>query len=257
MGETGYGVINSRRWHNYTSGVKMRARILVLNISLLLISFAITSGCTVLIPREIEPCEVKVDGVYPLLLGKESVTYNLIFNISNPNSVEMILDTLNYSTTIDGNTLAWTLITDDVYIPANKEVKLTSAFSVSIANLISESYLSHGEENLELFPPSYGERYGGITSSKPKLSYQAQQEGIMQLAAFLSVIPLWKTLQGQLPEPSAAETYLWGLPEETVVKNAWDAAPKKEPLFEVEGIASFRSVAGTQELELQSQWQAR
>ncbi len=231
----------------------MRAKILILNVSLLLISFAMTSGCTFLIPREIEPCEVTVDGVYPLFLGKESVTYNLIFNISNPNSVEMILDTLEYSTTVDGNTLAWTLITDYVYIPAGKEVKLTSAFSVSIANLIREAYLSHSEENLELLPPTHGR----ISSSKPERSYQAEEEGTLQLAAFLSVIPLWKTLKGQLPESSEDEMYLWGFSIETVVENAWDAAPKKEPLFEVEGIASFRSVAGTQELEFQSQWQAR
>lgn len=191
----------------------MTATILFLSISLLLFSFAMTSGCTLMIPREIEPCEVTVDGVYPLFLGKESVTYNLIFGISNPNSVETILDTLEYGTAADGNTLAWTQITDDVYIPAGKEVKLTSAFSMSIANLICEAYLSHSEENLELLPPSHGR----ISSSKPVRSYQAEQEGMLQLAAFLSVIPLWKNLKGQLLESSEDEIYLWGFSVETVI----------------------------------------
>ena len=219
----------------------MRSKIGVTCIAILLIlSLVVVSACGPSVPKEIEPCGIKLAGVYPLFLGQESVTYNLVFAVSNPNAIEVVLDTLEFRVSVEGQVLAQAQLLDDVYIPANKEVRITSAFTAPLASLVGEAFMSGGAEHITLLPKPMQE---AIKSGEMDAT-----SGV-GLAAMISCLPLWKTLGAGLPIPDPAMELFFTM--------LWDEIPEKDPLFVVAGSASFLSAAGASEIEFESQWQAK
>lgn len=227
----------------------MKLNIRVISVAMLLVlSLILVSGCA---PSELKAPEVKVAGVYPLQLGAGSIDYEVVFSVYNPNSVMVALDTLEWNistkyTTILGeektSVLARRLLLDDVYIPANTEVKVTSAFAVALATVIGEVYMELGSDALKYLPQSMQD----LISSGQMPPDQAS--GMVQVGAIAAMFPLWKLLGASRPPINPnLDTYL-----ELAV---WEPASAGPPLWTATGTASFRSDAGPAEVEFESQWQ--
>lgn len=230
----------------------MKLKVRVVSIALLIVlSLVLVSGCAPGVPGELKPPEVTLAGVYPLQLGAGSIDYEVVFSISNPNSVMVVLDTLEWNvstkyTTILGeektSVLARRLLLDDVYIPANTEVKVTSAFAVALGTVIGEVYMELGSDALKYLPQSMQDL---ITSGQMAPD---QAAGMVQVGAIAAMFPLWKLIGASRPpiDPQL-DTYL--------ELSVWDAAAEGPPLWTGQGTASFLSAAGPAEVEFQSQWQ--
>lgn len=227
----------------------MKLRIGSIGIVLLLVvSLILASGCA---PKEIKPPEIKVAGVYPLQLGSGSVDYEVVFSIYNPNSVMLVLDTLEwnistkYKTILDEErtaVLARRLLLDDVYIPANSEVKVTSAFAVALSTVIGEVYMELGANALKYLPESMQKliREGQMPPD--------QASGMVSVGAIACMFPLWKLIGASRPPINPnLDTYL-----ELAV---WEPAASGPPLWTVEGTASFFSEAGSVDVPFSLQWQ--
>mgnify|MGYP001098699792 CR=1 FL=1 len=229
----------------------MKQKVRVISVVLLLIiSLILVSGCA---PKELEPPEVKIDGVYPLQLGAGSIDYEVVLSISNPNSVMVVLDTLEwnistqYTTILDEtetSVLARRLLLDDVYIPANTEVKVTSAFAVGLATVIGEVYMAKGADALKYLPQSMQDI---IKSGQMDPNTAAK---MVQVGAIACMFPLWKLVGASRPpiDPNL-DTYL--------ELGVWEPSAEGPPLWTVKGTASFLSAAGPAEVEFESQWQAK
>ena len=231
--------------------MKWKVRVISVALSIVL-SLALLCGCAPGVPGKLEPCEVKVDGVYPLQLGAGSIDYEVVFSIHNPNSVMVILDTLEwnistqYTTILDEvktSVLARKLLLDDVYIPANTEVKVTSAFAVGLATVIGEVYMELGSDALKYLPQTMQD----LISSGQMDSESAA--GMVQVGAIAAMFPLWKLVGASRPpiDPNL-DTYL--------ELSVWDVSPQGPPLWTVSGTASFLSAAGPSEIEFEDQWKA-
>ena len=114
---------------------------------------------------ELQPCEVKLDGIYPMFSGKESVSKAVVLAISNPNDYEVAIDSLGFILIGSSAMLGGTQITHDIYIPANTEVKIETVTCVGFADIIA--FIMGGEG---LGPPQ----------------------------ASAKAVPIWKSLDGVL-----------------------------------------------------------
>jgi hypothetical protein len=227
--------------------MKLKVRVISVALSIIL-SLILLSGCA---PKELEPPKVNVAGVYPLQLGAGSIDYEVVFSISNPNSVMVVLDTLEWNistqyTTILGeektSVLARRLLLDDVYIPANTDVKVTSAFAVALATVIGEVYMELGADALKYLPQTMQ-----VLISSGQMDPETAAN-LVPVGAIACMFPLWKLLGAERPpiDPSL-DTYL--------ELSVWDPAAEGPPLWTVQGTASFLSAAGPAEIEFESQWQ--
>ncbi len=233
--------------------MKMKSKIRVVSVALLLvISLILVGGCAPGVPGKLEPPNVTVAGVYPLNLDSNSVTYNLVFSISNPNSVMVVMDNLEYNISTQYTTildevetmvLARAQLLDDVYIPANTEVRVSNAFSVALGTVIGEVYMAKGADALLYLPEGMQKL---IASGQMDA---ASATGMVSVGAIACMFPLWKLIGAarQAIDPNL-DTYL-----ELAV---WDPAPEGPPLWTVKGTASFFSAAGPAEVEFEDQWQA-
>jgi hypothetical protein len=231
----------------------MKWKIRVVSVALsIILSLALLCGCAPGVPSELKPCEVKVDGVYPLQLGAGSIDYEVVFSIYNPNPIMVVLDTLEWNISTDYVTildevetavLARRLLLDDVYIPANTEVKVTSAFAVAMATVIGEVFMEKGSDCLLYLPQSFQD----LISSGQMPPDQAA--AVVPVGAIACMFSLWKLVGASRPpiDPNM-DPYL-----ELVV---WDGSAEGPPLWTVTGTASFLSAAGSKEQEFSSQWQA-
>jgi len=224
------------------------ARIGAMGIALvLLLTMMLPTGCA---PQEIKPPQVKVSGVYPLQLGAGSVDYEVVFSIYNPNPFMVVLDSLEwnisttYKTILDEErtaVLARRLLLDDVYIPANTEVKVTSAFAVGLATVIGEVYMELGADALKYLPQSMQKLI------KEGQMPPDQAAGMVSVGAIACMFPLWKLIGASRPPINPQlDTYL--------ELSVWEPAESGPPLWTVQGKASFLSDAGPTEVEFQSQW---
>ena len=229
--------------------VKLELRAKVIGIALLLvIGLVLASGCA---PKEIKSPEIKVSGVYPLQLGAGSVDYEVVFSIYNPNSVMITLDTLEWNISTKYKTilneertavLARRLLLDDVYIPANTEVKVTSAFAVALSTVIGEVYMELGADALKYLPESMQKliREGQMPPD--------QASGMVSVGAIACMFPLWKLIGASRPPINPnLDTYL-----ELAV---WEPAASGPPLWTVQGTASFLTEAGVVEVPFELRWQ--
>jgi len=136
---------------------------------------------------EVQPVKIELVSVYPDFAGKESITFSPVFSIYNPNDFEVTLDTLEYWLSAEGKLIAAVQLTDDVYIPANTEIRLKDSVTVGIEGLIGEKVFA---------------------------------EGLPILEAMIMTLPLWKTLGAQcIPAPlpgakDAVEAVLGQMPGE-------------------------------------------
>ncbi len=231
--------------------MKWKVRVVSVVLSIVL-SLALLCGCAPGVPSKLESPEVKVDGVYPLQLGAESVAYEVVFSIHNPNPIMVVLDTLewnistNYTTILDEAktaVLARKLVLDNVYIPANTEVKVTSAFAVALESEIGEVYMALGADALKYLP----ETMQNLISSGQMDPDMAAN--LVPVGAIAAMFPLWKLIGANRPpiDPTL-DTYL--------ELSVWDVSPDGPPLWTVNGTASFLSDAGPSEVDFHSQWQA-
>jgi len=231
----------------------MKWKIRVVSVALsIILSLALLCSCAPGVPSELKPLEVKVDGVYPLQLGAGSIDYEVVFSIYNPNPIMVVLDTLEWNISTDYVTildevetavLARRLLLDDVYIPANTEVKVTSAFAVALATVIGEVFMAKGSDALKYLPETFQEL---ISTGQMDPESAAQ---LVPVGAIACMFSLWKLVGASRPpiDPNL-DTYL-----ELVV---WDGSPEGPPLWTVSGTASFLSAAGPMDQEFSSQWQA-
>ena len=153
-------------------------KLLIVMVALLIAGSVGAAGCAGG-EAELQTCTVELADVYPLFGGKESVTLAAVFDINNPNDFEVILDTLEYTiaATTDEKVVAAAQLADDVYIPAGTEVRVTSAFTIPVSNLIGELMMG---------------------------------AGLPQAKAVPAAMPTWKLLGGQLLDPRMEP--LWGGP---------------------------------------------
>ena len=233
--------------------MKMKSKIRVVSLALLLvISLILVGGCAPGVPGKLEPPNVTVAGVYPLNLDSNSVTYNLVFSISNPNSVMVVMDNLEYNISTQYTTpldevetmvLARAQLVDDVYIPANAEVRVTNAFSVALGTVIGEVYMAKGADAL-LYLPEGMQKLIASGQMDP-----ASATGMVSVGAIAAMFPLWKLIGAsrQAIDPNL-DTYL--------ELSVWDVSAPGPPLWTVKGTASFLSAAGPVEVEFEDQWQA-
>ena len=231
----------------------MKWKIRVVSVALsIILSLALLCGCAPGVPSELKPCEVKVDGVYPLQLGSGSVDYEVVFSVYNPNPIMVVLDTLEWNISTDYVTildevetavLARRLLLDDVYIPANKEVKVTSAFAVGLGTVIGEVFMAKGSDCLLYLPQTMQDL---INSGQMDPESAA---GMVSVGAIAEMFPLWKLVGASRPpiDPNL-DTFL--------ELSVWDVSAEGPPLWTATGTASFLSAAGPLEQEFSSQWQA-
>jgi hypothetical protein len=232
--------------------MRRKSKIRVVSIALLLvISLILVSGCAPGAPGKIDvPPEVKIAGVYPLDLGSGGVTYNLVFSVSNPNSAMVVMDTLEYNISTQYTTildevetivLARAQILDDVYVPANTEVRVTNAFAVALGTVIGEVYMAKGADALLYLPQSMQDL---IASGQMD---EASASGMVSVGAIAAMFPLWKLLgAGRPPIDPNLDTYL--------ELGVWDVSAEGPPLWTVKGTASF--LPGSVTVEFEDQWQA-
>ena len=86
-------------------------------------------------------CTVDISGIYPVFGGKESVTKSIVYTVSNPNNYEVTINTMEYMLTADGRPVGAVQITDDMYIPANTEIKVERTFNVGFQAIIVQFFL--------------------------------------------------------------------------------------------------------------------
>ena len=231
--------------------MKWKVRVISVALSIIL-SLALLCGCAPGVPGKLEPCEIKVDGVYPLQLGAGSIDYEVVFSIYNPNSVMVVLDTLEWNIStqyvtildeVETAVLARRLLLDDVYIPANTEVKVTSAFAVALATVIGEVFMDKGADALKYLPQTFQDL---ISTGQMDPETAAQ---LVPVGAIACMFSLWKLVGASRPpiDPNL-DTYL--------ELSVWDVSPEGPPLWTVAGTASLLSAAGPLEVEFESQWQA-
>ena len=223
----------------------MKSKIRTLSIALILVvSLVLVSGCTPSVqqPQQVDPCKVELAGVDVLFVGKDSCSFNQVFSISNPNSIDVVLENFEYRTSVGDQVIALGNLNNNVYIPANKEVKISAPFIVVFGALVGKSFMDKGMENVALLPESM---QGALASGQVP---EAQAQGMVQLAAMLEVMPLWKSLGGKLsiPIPDMAP----------LLQGVWDAAPEETAVFVAEGEALISSTAGELEFGYLTQWQA-
>jgi hypothetical protein len=231
----------------------MKGKVRIFSIALsIILSLVLLSACAPGVPKELKAPEVKIDGVYPLQLGAGSIDYEVVFSINNPNPIMVVLDTLEWNISTDYTTildetktavLARRLLLDDVYIPANTEVKVTSAFAVGLATEIGEVYMELGADALKYLPQTMQDL---INSGQMDAETAAN---LVPVGAIACMFPLWKLVGAERPpiDPTL-DTYL--------ELSVWDVSPDGPPLWTVAGTASFLSAAGPSEVEFQDQWQA-
>ena len=121
------------------------------------------------LPTELKPCDISVSGVYQVFGGKESVAHKLVLNISNPNEIQVTLDSLEYFVAFDGMSLGAGQFAQDLYIPSGETIEVEAFFVVPLSNLIGAKMLGEG------LPPAQ---------------------------ATVAAIPLYKWLGGQLGIPA-------------------------------------------------------
>jgi len=231
--------------------MKWKVRVVSLALSIIL-SLALVVGCAPGVPSELKPCEIKIDGVYPLQLGAGSIDYEVVFSIYNPNPIMVVLDTLEWNISTDYMTildeqrtavLARRLLLDDVYIPAETEVKVTSAFAVALGTVIGEVFMELGAEGLKYLPQTMQDL---IETGQMDPESAA---GMVQVGAIAAMFPLWKLVGASRPPINESlDPYL-----ELVV---WEPASAGPPIWTASGTASFLSAAGSLEVEFQDQWHA-
>jgi len=235
--------------------MKSNFRVLVISL-LLIVSLLLVSACGPSIPKELQDPEVKLVGVYPLELGSGSFTYNLVFGITNPNTIMISMDTLQYRISVDYSpdiedfpdevttaVLAQAQLLDDVYIPPGMEVRVTSAFSVPLGSAIGEAFMAKGADNLKYLPQSMQDL---IASGQMD---EASVSGMVSVGAIAGVFSMWKLVGGSRQSISPDV--------DLMLEAAWDAAPDGPLVFTANGSASFSSVAGPAEIEFTSQWESK
>jgi len=231
----------------------MKSKVRVISILLvLLISAVLLSACGQAVPKDLQAPTVELAGVYPMDLGSGGFSYNQVFSITNPNPIMVVMDTLQYSTSVDYVTLldepktgvlAKAQLLDDVYVPANTEVRVSSAFAVALGSVIGEAYMAGGADNIKYLPQSMQELIASGQMDAESAS------GMVSVGAIAAIFPLWKICGASRPpiDPNL-DTYL-----EMVV---WDGAAEGPPAFKCEGTATFTSAAGSVEVPFTTQWQA-
>ena len=117
----------------------------------------------------LQACTVGIDGIYTGFGGKESTLKTVVFTISNPNDYEVTVNTMEYMLTADGRPVGATQITDNIYIPANTEIKMERGFVVGFQNIIVQFFLG---------------------------------EAIPIAQASMKAVPVYKSLGGQLAVPA-------------------------------------------------------
>jgi hypothetical protein len=231
--------------------MKWKVRVISVALSIIL-SLALLCSCAPGVPRELQPCEVKIDGVYPLQLGAGGIDYEVVFSIYNPNSVMVVLDTLEWNIStqyvtildeVETAVLARRLLLDDVYIPANTEVKVTSAFAVALATVIGEVFMAKGADALKYLPQTFQDL---ISTGQMDPETAAQ---LVPVGAIACMFSLWKLVGASRPpiDPNL-DTYL--------ELSVWDVSPEGPPLWTVAGTATFLGAKEPSVIEFTDQWQA-
>ena len=191
--------------------------------------------------QKLEPCKVELVQVYPIFQGKESVSYESVFSISNPNAFIVTLDTFECTISVEGQVLAALQYADDVYIPGESKGRVRGAFTVPFMNLVVPALTGNGTLT-KLLPEDLQK------AIEAKALPTQQVQGLLQLAAMAKVLPMWKSLGGGLAIPS---------PEaKPLLEAVWESAPEKKPLFEAQGEGYLVSAGGSLEFEYKTKWQA-
>ena len=100
----------------------MEAKKRISNVCLAIIVIMVLGiGCAPAKPPEkLEPCEIKLVEVYPLFQGEESIVYNAVFSITNPNLIDVTVDRFEYSISVADTKIAAIQLSDDFYTPAGE-----------------------------------------------------------------------------------------------------------------------------------------
>ena len=231
----------------------MKWNIRVVSVALvLLMSFLLVGGCAPGVPKELKAPEITIAGVYPLQLGAGSIDYEVVFNVKNPNSVMVVLDTLEWNISTDYKTildedksmvLGRRQLLNDVYIPANTSVQIPSAFAVALGTVIGEVYMAIGSGALAYLPKTMQEL---ISTGQMD---PASAAGMVSVGAIAQMFPLWKLLGASRPPINVnLDTYL--------EMSVWDASPAGPPSWTAQGTASFLSAAGPLDVTFSDQWKS-
>lgn len=160
-----------------------KALTVLLIISILVIGGLGAMSCS---KTELQGVEVELDDISPIFGGKESIALNIVFSLYNPNDYQVTLDELYYDIRTEDTKLAEAHLSDDVYLPAETTVKVSSACVVTFANMVGELMIVYGKSQME---------------------------------ATMAVLPIWKGLGGLLVS-DALQTVWDGLEDETLVYDA-------------------------------------
>ena len=116
-----------------------------------------------MVPTEIKPVRVEVDGIYLLFGGQESVVHTPVLIITNPNDFEVTLETLGCEVWVGEEIIGGPQVVYPVYIPPGAEIKLTLSYTCAVSGFIGAKMLG----------------------------------GMGQAAAVGASMPLWKKIGGQ------------------------------------------------------------
>ena len=121
-------------------------RFFLVCIGLLLVLSGLVVGCA---PqgeeasqlKEFIPCEIKLESVHNVFAGQESITQAVVINVLNPNDYMVTLSELGYALYCDGTRSAMVQLTDDMYIPANKNITVIGTSTIPFATWMGKELM--------------------------------------------------------------------------------------------------------------------
>ena len=142
---------------------------------LVMIAVGLTA-CTAT-PAKVKPPEATFSSCYTLFGGKESITLQVEFKVSNPNKVLVKLDSFEFTLACKDKTIGGVQIANDYYIPAGGEITLPAAITVPFGSLVAEMMLGQGKSKSDAVKTvlPYWKKMGG---ANPVAPLQPVWEGI-------------------------------------------------------------------------------
>ena len=189
---------------------------------LLLVLIGLVMGCG---PgsKEIAPLTVKLKNVIPIWADSEAVIFVAEFEVSNPNQVDVTLESLDLNILGENYTVGAAQYSKGDFIAAGKKITIQHAFPVVLANIIGDMMISQGfpqTKAIGLALPIW-KSFGGVL---PKFELASINDILKALAA------------GKMTGQEAIESINKA---KDLFAFLWSSAPDKKPVFSVKGVENI------------------
>lgn len=180
-----------------------------------------------------QPCSVELDYVINRWQGEETVVAEVALSVKNPNSIDIMLDSLSYTLAVGDKDVYWETSVAGILIPAKGEVEL---------------------------------RYLNFVNFSEGLGMPNYFSGMDYVTGHVAAVPTWKLLGGKkppvwsyaalgiLPRIQAGDAAAFPVIVGTVaavqgaVDKVWEAAPAGPAVYTVKGAAGISSSRGVMDV---------